>query len=67
MELHYPVISVDSSRIKRVEDALGSADGFIRALRSLLPDESLEGRKYVLFGYGKVGLGISLRLSKVNN
>ena len=58
----YPVISVDASRIKRVEDAIGSADGLVRAMRRLII-EPLEGKPFVVFGFGKVGLGIAHRLS----
>ncbi len=58
----YPVISVDASRVKRVEDAIGSADGLVRALTALIP-EPLTSGPYVVFGFGKVGLGIAHRLA----
>eukprot|EP01116_Phalansterium_solitarium_P018919 TRINITY_DN515_c0_g1_i1.p1 TRINITY_DN515_c0_g1~~TRINITY_DN515_c0_g1_i1.p1 ORF type:complete len:369 (+),score=128.90 TRINITY_DN515_c0_g1_i1:1043-2149(+) len=63
-DLSYPVVSVDDCRIKRLEDAVGAADGFMRAMDHLVR-EPLGGRTYVIFGYGKVGVGIAFRLSKL--
>ena len=37
--LSFPVISVDSSRLKRIEDRLGSADGLKRALDLLCGEQ----------------------------
>lgn len=62
----WPVISVDDSRVKRVEDALGSSDGFMRAMVHQLGEETpLTGRVYVVVGFGKVGLGLAHRLSEL--
>ncbi len=53
-----PVIAADSSRIKTIETALGTGNGFLRAMRKLgLGD--FAGRNFVLFGCGKVGYGIA--------
>lgn len=66
MDLSYPILSVDNSRVKRVEDACGSTDGLMRALLSQIPDWSeAVDRKFVVFGYGKVGLGIAYRLRAI--
>ena len=61
----FPVVSVDASRVKRVEDALGSSDGFMRALAHFAPAllEPAARPAAVVFGYGKVGVGIAHRLA----
>ena len=56
-----PVFLADSGRVKVIETALGTGDGFCRAMRQL-NFGSLAGRKFTVFGFGKVGLGITLRL-----
>ena len=60
----YPVISADRSKIKAIEDMLGTSDGFIRALENtkLLPSS---GSTILLFGHGKVGNGIANKLSEL--
>jgi adenosylhomocysteinase len=60
--LPYRVISVDSSRLKRIEDRLGSADGFLRALILLTDLEKQKGGTVVIFGFGKVGVGCAEQL-----
>lgn len=65
-ERNYPIVSVDDSNLKKVEDALGSADGTIRALLHFLPKgQNLDQKRYVVFGFGKVGVGIAQRLSQL--
>lgn len=93
----FPVVTVDTSKTKKLETGKGTGDGFVRALMffvyqqlsafsqligqrllsgnlaiSELPrigqaigefGRLFEGRKYVLFGYGKVGCGIASALS----
>lgn len=54
-----PVVLVDAGRIKKVEDLLGTGDGFVRALAAL--DIPLKGAHLLVFGGGKVGLGICWR------
>ncbi|MEG1980531.1 MAG: NAD(P)-dependent oxidoreductase, partial [Victivallaceae bacterium] len=56
-----PVFLADSGRVKVIETALGTGDGFCRAMKQLNLD-SLAGKKFTVFGFGKVGLGITLRL-----
>ncbi len=55
-----PVVLVDAGRIKTFETALGTGDGLVRALQQLNYG-TLEGKRVVLFGCGKVGRGIAFR------
>jgi adenosylhomocysteinase len=53
----YPVISVDRSPLKALEDSHGTADAFIRAMNQL--GHTIDSSATVIvFGYGKVGKGI---------
>ena len=52
-----PVMVADAGRIKLMETALGTGDGFVRAMAQLGYD-SLAGKSLVLVGCGKVGRGI---------
>lgn len=56
-----PVISIDDSLVKKLEDYFGTGDGFVRAFRQMtgLP---LRGKHFVIWGYGKVGKGIARSL-----
>lgn len=53
------VFLADSSRIKSIETALGTGDGFLRALQKL-GFGSLKGEKIIIFGCGKVGFGVAM-------
>lgn len=53
----YPILSIDDSRVKDLETLLGTGDGFIRAFVEL-SGADIRGRRFLLFGYGKVGRGI---------
>lgn len=64
MQIDYPVISIDDSKLKYLEDSIGSADGFMRAIKQLIK-EDLSHKKYVIFGFGKVGVGIARELKKI--
>ena len=57
-----PVFATDSSRIKSIETALGTGDGCLRAMKELGLDP--RGHRILLFGHGRVGRGIELRLVK---
>ena len=58
-----PCISADNSRTKLLEDYLGTGDGFMRGL--LASDfGAVAGRKMLVFGFGKVGKGICMRLHR---
>lgn len=56
-----PCFDSDSSRIKRIEAALGTGDGFARGLQAsgheISPDQ-----RWLLFGFGKIGQGVAFRL-----
>ena len=54
-----PVISIDNSRIKLLEDFFGTGESFMRAWQKLRPDDPLNGKNLVQFGYGKVGRGLA--------
>lgn len=53
----YPVIAVDECRVKDLEALLGTGRGFLHAFRQLVR-EPVDGRPFLVFGYGKVGRGI---------
>lgn len=55
-----PCIFIDQSKIKLIEDSLGTADGLVRVFDDL--KISLKDKKIVLFGFGKVGKGAYLKL-----
>jgi adenosylhomocysteinase len=61
--LTYPVISVDDSPLKLLETLFGTGDGFIRAL-ALSTYQGFHDKKFMIFGYGKVGRGIVQSLIK---
>lgn len=58
-----PVFFADGGRIKLIETALGTGDGFIRAMEKLGFGD-FNGRKIVIFGCGKVGRGIAVCAAK---
>ncbi len=59
-----PSISIDRSRLKYLEDFLGTGEGFVRGWYHLRPDDMLAGKHIVLFGYGKVGRGVAFYCRK---
>jgi adenosylhomocysteinase len=54
-----PTISIDKSRLKYLEDFLGTGESFVRGWYHLRSDDPLVGKNIVLFGYGKVGKGVA--------
>ena len=56
-ETSYPVISVDESLTKNLENFLGTGEGFIRAFLEMT-HKDIRDKKFILFGYGKVGKGL---------
>ncbi len=56
-----PCISVDDSKTKLLEDFLGTGDGFVRGLQAS-GLEGVNGKSILVFGFGKVGKGICMRL-----
>lgn len=65
-ETSYPVISVDQSSIKNLEGILGTGEAFVRAFETLTQEE-IAGKRFMIFGYGKVGKGIAHYLKKKNS
>lgn len=61
--LSYPVVSVDDSITKNIENFYGTGDGFLRAFQELVP-EDLTAKSFILFGYGKVGKGVAHHLKR---
>lgn len=59
----YPIISVDDSLLKLLETMLGTGDGFLRALMYKFGHDIYD-KKFILFGFGKVGRGIAHSLMK---
>ena len=59
-ETQHACVLVDDSKIKLIEDMLGTSDGLIRALNQL--GYTVNNKNVMLFGYGKVGKGVYLRL-----
>lgn len=55
-----PVINADASVFKDFETAYGTGDGFVRAMNALGHDD-FSGKRILVFGGGKVGLGIAGR------
>lgn len=60
-----PVVIADDGRAKLVENALGTADGWLRAMAHFgHPIDSTS--QVVLFGYGKVGRGVALACERLS-
>ena len=57
----HQVYVADSGIVKRIETCLGTGEGYVRALAQLGYD-FYDGKKFVVFGSGKVGQGIVLQL-----
>ena len=57
-ECQQPVFSVDSGILKLFETALGTGNGFVRAMEHLGYGD-FSGKKILIFGGGKVGRGIA--------
>lgn len=54
-----PVYMADTSLIKRIETSLGTGDAYFRAMTQLGYEE-WEGKTLVIFGKGKVGIGLAV-------
>lgn len=56
-----PIISVDSGFIKKIETTYGTGNGFVRAINKIYLNDGIDftKKKYMVFGYGKVGQGIA--------
>jgi adenosylhomocysteinase len=56
-KLNVPVVSVDDSKIKNLETYFGTSEAFLRAFL-MLTNEDIKKKKFIIFGFGKVGKGI---------
>ncbi|MCY6381029.1 NAD-binding protein [Hoeflea prorocentri] len=63
LDTDLPIYSLDLSRLKCLEAMFGTGEAFVRAFRQFV-EPRIEGRKFVLFGYGKVGRGVSRYLAQ---
>ena len=62
-DLSFPVISIDLSPVKYLEGVLGTGEAFVRAFKQLT-SENIAHKKFMIFGYGKVGRGMAHYLRK---
>lgn len=60
---NYKVISVDDSRLKGLETFYGTGQGYINAFQELT-SHSVKDKTFMVFGYGKVGQGVSQLLKE---
>lgn len=61
-----PIVSLDDSKIKYLENFLGTGEGFIRAFIALTHEE-IKNKKFMIFGFGKVGKGVVKALKPYTN
>ena len=59
-----PTLSIDKSRLKYLEDFLGTGESFVRGWYHMRPNDPLAGKNVILFGYGKVGKGVAFYTRK---
>ncbi|WP_417446028.1 hypothetical protein [Kangiella sp.] len=63
-EFHVPIVSVDDTRLKCLETCLGTGEGVYRAIRQIA-NVDLTNKNILIFGFGKVGIGIAYYFSKI--
>lgn len=63
-EFHVPIVSVDDTRLKCLETCLGTGEGVYRAINKIAKVNLID-KKILIFGFGKVGIGIAYYFSKV--
>lgn len=64
--LSAPVISVNSTALKKIETHFGTVDGFMRALQHFYPD-TYKNKRYLIIGYGNIGERIVNELQRTVN
>ncbi len=62
LETELPIYSLDLSKLKCLEAMFGTGEACVRALKQFLTPD-LEGKSFVLFGFGKVGQGVARYLT----
>lgn len=63
-EFHVPIVSVDDTRLKCLETCLGTGEGVYRAITQIA-ETDLTNKNVLIFGFGKVGIGIAYYFSKI--
>jgi len=63
-EFNVPIVSVDDTRLKCLETCLGTGEGVYRAITQIA-NIVLTNKNILIFGYGKVGIGIAYYFSKI--
>ncbi len=63
-EFHVPIVSVDDTRLKCLETCLGTGEGVYRAITEIA-NVDLTHKNILIFGFGKVGIGIAYYFSKI--
>lgn len=63
-EFHVPIVSVDDTRLKCLETCLGTGEGVYRAITQIA-NVDLTNKNILIFGFGKVGIGIAYYFSKI--
>ncbi|MHC9511147.1 Rossmann-fold NAD(P)-binding domain-containing protein [Kangiella sp. M94] len=63
-EFHVPIVSVDDTRLKCLETCLGTGEGVYRAITEIA-NVDLTNKNILIFGFGKVGIGIAYYFSKI--
>ncbi len=63
LETDLPIFSIDLSKLKCLEGMFGTGEACVRAIRQFV-DPSLKDKKFIVFGYGKVGRGIARYLAR---
>ncbi len=63
LDTSLPVYSLDVSKLKCLEGMFGTGEACVRAVKQFI-EPALNGRKFIVFGYGKVGRGITRYLSQ---
>jgi len=61
--LDIPVVSIDNSRLKLLEDYFGTGEAFVHAFKENV-NSNITGKHFIILGFGKVGKGIARSLIK---
>lgn len=61
-----PVLSVDDSKLKNLETFFGTGEAFVRSFL-MLTGKDIQDKKFIIFGFGKVGKGVAHFLKKHTN
>ena len=59
-----PIVSIDSCLVKEFEGIYGTGESFVRAIEQLSGKKLEVNSKFFVFGFGKIGRGICINLTK---